>query len=163
MLEQVPGDGTVPELIEAGGVPGQGGFEVVADLAVEGRAFADEVAAVANEQLQGGPGFVPARFQQGAPGDCRAVQGGQIGIVGFVGRIDGLPILLGHERVDDPGLETSGHEGALHDAMIATGSFNGDQAIAQLVVGKGLPNLGDGRVECGTVMGHPGRGIRTRP
>ena len=51
--EQVPGDGAVPELVEAGGEAGQGGLEVVADLAVEGGALADEVAAVADEELQG--------------------------------------------------------------------------------------------------------------
>ena len=32
------GDGAVPELVEAGGEAGQGGFEVLADLAVQGRA-----------------------------------------------------------------------------------------------------------------------------
>ena len=64
VAEQVPGDGTLPELVEAGGEAGQGGFEVIADLAVEGGAFADQVAAVSDDELQGGPGFVARRFAQ---------------------------------------------------------------------------------------------------
>ncbi len=39
-------NGTFSELVEAGGEAGQGGFEVVADLAVEGGAFVDQIAAV---------------------------------------------------------------------------------------------------------------------
>jgi hypothetical protein len=42
---------------------------VVADLAVEGSALAYQVAAVADEELQGSPSFVAAGFQEGAAGD----------------------------------------------------------------------------------------------
>lgn len=38
--EQMPGNRTVPELVEAGSVAGQGCFEVVADLTVESGALA---------------------------------------------------------------------------------------------------------------------------
>ena len=69
----MPGDGAFPEFVEAGGEAGQGGFEVVADLAVEGGAFADEVAAVTDDELEGGPGFVARGFEQGATGDGGAV------------------------------------------------------------------------------------------
>jgi hypothetical protein len=41
--------------------------------------------------------------------------------------------------------------------MIAAGAFNGDQAVAELVVGEGLADLGDGGLEFRTVVGNPGR------
>src|SRR5579862_7838000 len=125
----MPGDGTFPELVEAGGVAGQGGFEVVANLAVEGGAFADEVAAMTDDELQGGPGFVARRFEQRATGDGGAMDGGQIGVVGFVAGIDGLTILLGDEGVEDARLEAGGGEGALDEAVIAAGAFDGDEAV----------------------------------
>jgi hypothetical protein len=60
-----------PELVEAGGEAWQGGFEVVADLAVQGGPLAHEVAAVADDELQGGPGRIARGFEQGrsTPGD----------------------------------------------------------------------------------------------
>ena len=133
MAEQVPGDGAVPEVVEAGGEAGQGGFEVFADLAVEGGAFADEVAAMADEQLQGRPGLVAGGFEQGEAGDGGAVDGGQVGVVGLVAGIDGLAELLGGEGMDDAGLEAGGGEGALDDAVIAAGAFDGDEAVAEVV------------------------------
>ncbi len=156
MLEQVPGDRAVPELVEAGGEAGQGGFEVFADLAVEGGAFADEVAALADEQLQGGPGFVAGGFEEGAAGDGGAVDGGQVGVVGLVAGIDGLAILLGDEGMEDARLEAGGGEGALDEAVIAAGAFDGDEAVAELVLGEGVADLGDGGVEVGTVVGDGG-------
>ena len=155
-LEQVPGDGAVPELVEAGGEAGQGGFEVVADLAVEGGAFADQVAALADEELQRGPGFVAGRFEQSAAGDGGAMDGGQVGVVGLVAGIDGLAILLGDEGMEDARLEAGGGEGALDEAVIAAGAFDGDEAVAELVVGEGVADLGDGGVEVGTVVGDGG-------
>src|SRR3954467_13948274 len=95
VAQQVPGEGAVPELVEAGGVAGQGGLEMVADLAVESRTLADEIAAMADDQLQRGPGFVTGGLKQGAAGDGGAMEGGQVGVVGLVAGIDGLAVLLG--------------------------------------------------------------------
>src|SRR5262245_33058214 len=152
MAEQVPGDGAVPELVEAGGVARQGRFEVIADLAVEGGAFADQVAAVADDELQAGPSLIAAGLLQGAAGDGSAVDGGQVGVVGLIAGIDGLAVLLGDEGVNDARLEASGGEGALHEAVIAAGAFDGHDAIAELVCGEGVPHLGNGGVEVGPVM-----------
>src|SRR5260370_1403017 len=87
VLQQVPGDRTVPELVEAGGEAGHGGLQVFADLAVEGGAFADQVAALADEQLQRGPSGVAGRFEQGAAGDSGAVNRCQVGVLGLVAGI----------------------------------------------------------------------------
>ena len=146
----------VPELIEASGEAGQGGLEVVADLAVEGGAFADEVAAVADDQLQRGPGLVAGGLEQSAAGDGGAMDGGEVGVVGLVAGIDGLAVLLGGEGVQDARLEASGGEGALHEAVIAAGAFDGDEAVVELMLGEGFADLGDGGVEVGTVVGDGG-------
>ena len=85
-------------------------------------------------QLQGGPGFVAGGFEQGEAGDGGAVDGGQVGVVGLVAGIDGLAVLLGGEGVDDAGLEAGGGEGALDEAVIAAGAFDGDEAVAEVVL-----------------------------
>src|SRR5438132_12673868 len=142
----MPGDGAVEELVEAGGEARQGGFEVVADLAVEGSAFADEVATLADEQEQGGPGFVAGGFEEGAAGDGGAVDGGQVGVVGLVAGIDGLAVLLSNKGMEDACLEAGGGEGALQEAVVAAGAFDGDESVTELVLVEGGPDLGDGGV-----------------
>ena len=143
---------TLPELVEASGEAGQGGFEVFADLAVQGGAFTDQVAAMADEQLQGGPGVVAGGFEQGEAGDGGAMHGAQVGVVGLVAGIDGLAVLLGDEGVEDAGLEAGGGEGALHEAVIAAGAFDGDEAVVELVRVEGLADLCDGGIEVGAVV-----------
>ncbi len=54
--------------------------------------------------------------------------------------------------VQDARLEASGGEGTLDEAVIAAGAFDGDEAITELVLGKGVADLGDGGVECGAVV-----------
>src|SRR5258708_33199487 len=157
IVDKVPGNGTIPQPAEAGGEAGKGGFQVIPDLTVEGRAFADEIATMADEQLQRGPRFVAGRFLQGAAGDGGAMDGIQIGIIGFVAGIDGLAILFGDEGVEDAGLEAGGGKGALNDAMIPASAFDGDEAVAELVLSEGQANLSNGGVEVGTRVGDGGR------
>src|SRR5260370_30132895 len=149
IVDKVPGNGTIPQPAEAGGEAGKGGFQVLPDLTVERRAFADEIAAMADEQLQRGPRFVAGRFLQGAAGDGGAMDGIQIGIIGFVAGIDGLAILFGDEGVEDAGLEAGGGKGALNDAMIPARAFDGDEAAASLLVGEGGAKLSDRDLERG--------------
>ena len=157
VAEQMPGDGALPEFVEAGGEARQGCFEVLANLAVEGGALADQVAAVADDELQGGPGLVAGRLEQRTACDGGAVDGVQIGVVGLVARIDGLAILLGDEGVQNARLEASTGEAALDDAVIAAGTLDGDETVAELVRGKGVSNLSDGGVQVRSVMGDVGR------
>ena len=81
-------------------------------------------------------------LRAGAAGDGGAVDGGQVGVIGLVAGIDGLAILLGDEGVEDAGLEAGGGEGALDNAVIAAGAFDGDEAVVELVAAEGLA---DGR------------------
>jgi hypothetical protein len=156
--QQVPRERALPELVEAGRVAGHGGFEVVADLTVEGRALADQVATVADEQLQRGPSLVAGGFQKRAARDGSAVDGSQVCVVSLVAGINRLAVLLGDKRMEDAGLETSGAEGALHDPVITAGAFDGDHAVADLVLLEGQPDLRDGGVEIGPVVLNHGRG-----
>ncbi len=68
-----------------------------------------------------------------------------------------MAILLGDEGMEDACLEAGGGEGALHEAVIAAGAFDGDEAIAQLVLVEGGADLGEGGVQFGPVVGD-GRG-----
>jgi hypothetical protein len=56
----------------------------------------------------------------------------------------------------DSRLETGGGEGALHEAVIAAGAFDGDEAVAELVVGEGLADVGDGGVEVVAIVSDDG-------
>src|SRR5260370_24029164 len=156
--QQVPRNGTLPELGEAGGVAGHGGFQVVANVAVEGGAFADQVAAVADDELQRGPGLVAGGFEQRATGDGRTMDGGQVGVVGFVAGIDRLAVVLGDKGMQDARLETSRGEGALHDPVIASGAFDGDHTVTDLVLVEGAPDVGDSGIKLGSVVLDHGRG-----
>jgi hypothetical protein len=152
VTEQVPRDRALPKLVEAGGETGEGRFEVVADLAVEGGVFADEITAMADEQVQGSPGLVARGFEERTAGDGGAVNSGQVGVIGLVAGIDGLAILFGGEGVEDAGLEAGGGERALHEAMITASAFDGDETIGELVIGEGLANLSNGCLEVGPVV-----------
>ena len=152
--QQVPGDGALPELVEAGRVARQGGVEVLPDLTVQRGALGDQITAVADEQLQGGPGLVPWGFQERATRDRGAVDSGQVGIISLVAGIDRLAVLLGDKRMDNARLETGGREGLLRQPVIAAGALDGDQAVAELVLREGLLDLRHGGVESGSRMRH---------
>src|SRR5262249_16706441 len=76
----------------------------------------------------------------------------------FVARINGLAVLFGDEGMEDAGLEAGSGKGPLHEAVVTTGPFDGDEAVAELVGRKSLPDLGYGGIEVGTLVGDgPGR------
>ena len=153
VAQQMPGNGTFPELVETSGVARQASFEMVANLAIEGSAFGDEVATMANDELQLGPRFVACGFEQSTTGDGGAVDGREVPVVGLVAGIDGLAVLLGNEGMENARLETGGDKSALHEAVIAARAFDGNEAIPELVVSKRPTNLRDGGIEIRTVMG----------
>ena len=157
MAQEVPGNQALEELAEAVGVARQSRFEVLADLAVERGAFADEVAALADDQLQLGPGLVAFLLLERTAGDGGAVQGSEVGVIGLDAGIDGLSVLLGDEGMKDACLEAGGREGALDETVVATGAFDGNDAVLKLVLGEGLACAGDGLVECRPVVRDRGR------
>jgi hypothetical protein len=82
--DELEGDVAVPELVEAGGIAGHGGIEVFADLAGEGGSLVDQVAAMADEELQLPPRFLGRGFEECEAVDGRALDGGEIGVAGLV-------------------------------------------------------------------------------
>jgi hypothetical protein len=54
--------------------------------------------------------------------------------------------------VNDAGVEASGGEGTLDEAMVTAGAFDDDEEITEVVVADGLAELLDGVVEGGPVM-----------
>src|SRR5581483_5082600 len=157
VAQQVPRNGAVPELVEAGGVAGQAGFEVVANLTVQSRTLADQIAAMADEQLQGRPGLVARGFQQRATRDGSPMDGREVLVVGLVARIDRLAVLLGDEGMKDTGLEARRRERALHEAVITARAFDGDHAIVEVVLLERLTDLCDGGIESRSGMSDAGR------
>src|SRR5215470_3469071 len=100
-----------------------------------------------NEQLQSGPGFVPSDFEKRTSGYGGAMQGGQILVVGFVARINGLTVLVRDKRVDDARLKIRGGKRPLHDVVITARALDGDQAVLQLMLLKGVTNLSNGGIQ----------------
>ncbi len=58
--------------------------------------------------------------------------------------------------LQDARFEAGAGEGALDEAVIASGGFDGDEAVAEVVIGEGLADLGDGSVEVDAVVGDGG-------
>jgi len=112
VAEQVPGTQAIPESTEAGGEAGEGGVEVLADLGAQGGRLADEIAAMPDQEAQGGPVLVELLFDEGEAVEGRAVDGGAVGVVGFGAGVRGLAEAAGGEGVDDARLEAGGGEGA---------------------------------------------------
>ena len=57
------------------------------------------------------------------------MHGSQIGVVGLVAGVGGLPMLLGGQRVDDPDLEARLGEGTLDGAVVASRPFDDHDLI----------------------------------
>ncbi len=68
-----------------------------------------------------------------------------------------MAILFGDKGVQDARLESRRREGALHDAMVASGALDGDEAITEIVGRHGLTHPGDCLVESLAVVRHHGR------
>src|SRR5262249_59922829 len=71
----------------------------------------------------------------------------RVGAVGLGVILGGLAVVAGDRGVDDAGVEAGGGEGMLHRAMIAAGLFDGDDEVAEVVLGDGAPEVGDGGAE----------------
>src|SRR5450759_2351491 len=54
--------------------------------------------------------------------------------------------------MEDGRLEAGGGEGALDEAVITAGAFDGDEAVKDVMFGEGVTHLGDGGVEGGPVV-----------
>ena len=91
------------------------------------------------------------------------MDGGQVGVVGLVAGIDGLAVLLGGEGMEDAGLEAGGGEGALHEAVVAAGAFDGDEAIVEVVVREACRTWATAASRSGRLWATVVGGMRTWP
>lgn len=93
-------------------------MKMFVDLAAQRNGLLDQVTAVPRQQLQTDREGIGWRFEQAEAIDSAALHGGQIGVVGLVAGVGGLPMLLGGQRVHDPDLEARLGEGTLDGAVI---------------------------------------------
>jgi len=152
VTNQMPGTISLPKVVEASGETREGGLEVLADLDAEHDRLADQLAALANEQLQGRPGFVQAVLDQSEAVDGSRVNGDEVGIVGLVTRVAWLAQPAGGEGMDDARLEARGGEGAADGVMVAAGPLDGDELVAEVMRAQRLAQVRDGGVESSAVM-----------
>jgi hypothetical protein len=131
--QQRPGNGRFPEFAEAFGESGERDLQVFADLTLEGAAFADEIPAMTNEQLQLAIGFVPVGFKQSEAIDSGAMNGGEVIVVSLTIGISGLAELLGSEGMHDTRFETSFLKSAQDEFVIPTRALDGDDQVPQVV------------------------------
>jgi hypothetical protein len=85
---------------------------------------------------------IPRRFAQSEAVDGGALDSGQVGVVGLVAGIGGEAELLGGQGMDDAGLEAGGGDGALDREVLVAGPLDGDDEIAEIVVGPSLADPG---------------------
>ena len=80
------------------------------------------------------------------------MDGDQVRVVGLVAWVAWLTESAGSKRMDDARLEAGGGEGPSDGLVIASGSFDGDELVAEVVLANGLAELADGIVEGGAVV-----------
>src|SRR5262245_56295375 len=73
----------------------------------------------------------------------------QIGVIGFVVRVSRLPIVLGGERMDQPGVEAGLAESPFDGAMIFASAFNGDDLVSNVVLLQSSSNAKDASLQVG--------------
>jgi hypothetical protein len=125
---------------------------VFADLTLQGAAFADEIPAMTNEQLQLAIGFVPVGFKQGEAIDCGAMNGGEVIVIRLTIGIAGLAELLGSEGMHDTRFQTSLLKSAEDEFVIPTRALDGDDQVTKVVLAHNVSDLRDRGGESGPVM-----------
>ena len=135
------------KIIETTCIPGQAGLDVLEDLTAEQGLLLDQVAAKAGPEQQRRVG----RVARGLP-QAEAVDRGaedprlRVGRVGLGVVVGGLAVMAGDRGVDDAGVEAGGGEGALHRAMRRAGLLEGDDRVAEILLGDGPLEVVDGGV-----------------
>jgi len=122
------------------------------DLALQGAAFAHEVAAMTNEQLQLAIRFVLFGFEEREAIDGGAMNGGEIIVVSFAVGIARLPERLGSEGMHDTRLEAGLLKSTQDKFVISTGALDSDDQITKVVLAHGVSDARDGGIESGTVV-----------
>jgi hypothetical protein len=138
----------VEHRIETACVSGQVGLDLLEDLAAEQGLLVDQVAAMAGPELQRRVGRVAGGLLQAEAVD-RGAEDPRLGVgpIGLGIVLRGLAVMAGDRGVDDAGVEAGDGEGALHRAMIAAGLLDGDDQVAEVVLGDGAAEVVDGGVE----------------
>lgn len=157
VTDEVPGAIACPQVGEVGGEAGEGGVEVLANLAAEHGRLANQFPSMSEEKLERGPSFVALGLDQGEAAHGGAMHRDEIVVVGLIARVGGLAELFGGERMNDAGFEAGGSEGALNRAMVTAGAFDRDQQIFQLMVADSLAELVERGFERRPVVGEESR------
>ena len=131
----------VEDAADGGREAGEQGVELDMDLIAEVDVLAHEVAAVAGQKPELGVDLIEHRLDQTEAIDGGTLDSGEIGVVGLVAGIGGEAELLGGQRMDDTGLEASGGGGTLERPVIVASALDGNDEIAEVMVGPSLADL----------------------
>ena len=101
------GDIALEEVGEAGVVSWHEDIQVLADLASQGDALADQVAAMPGQELELVVGRIGGGLGRPKPLTAARWMAREVGVVGLVAGVGGLAELLGGERMDDADLEAA--------------------------------------------------------
>ncbi len=128
-----------------------------AELATQGTGFDNQVAAMTDEQAQLLIVSGQFDFTQTKAVDRGAMNGGQIGVVGFVAGIGDLPELFGRERMHQADFEAGLAKGTLDGPMIVAGAFESDDDLAEAGLVLDGANGVDGGLEASLGLSELGR------
>jgi hypothetical protein len=132
------------------GVTGHGFVEDFAHLTLQGGVLVDEIAAVAAERLH-----LDVEVGERHLGQSEAERGGaklsrQIGVVGFITWIGGLPELAGGVWMDEPDVVACVlPKGTQDRSMVSAGHLDGDDEIFDLFGFDGLSEDDEGMLDHG--------------
>lgn len=86
--------------------------------------------------------------------DRRAEDGGEVSVIGFVGRVRRLAELMAGKGMNQARLPAGAAEGVLDGAMISAGLFDGDENVAKLMLLHRLSDARDAGLKIGLNVGH---------
>lgn len=113
---ELPGDRhrnpAIEHVVEALGVSWHNKMEMFVNLVSQRHRLIDQVAAMSRQQLEVDVDEIGVVLQQAEAVDGGAVNGGEIGVVGFVAGVRRLSELLGGKGVDQADLKAGLSEGA---------------------------------------------------
>ncbi len=91
--------------------------------------LSNEAAPVPGQELEANEDGIGLMLEQAKAVDGGAVDGGEVGIIGFVAGIGGLSILFRGEGVNDADLEARRGESALNRSVIAARAARRDDDV----------------------------------
>lgn len=130
-----------------GGISGETAFEVIANLALQLGPFGHQITSMSRHEMEGLIKFAEWMLDQSEAIHGGAEDGDQVMVVGLDVAMFGESIMVGCERMNKSGIESSTAEGSRGNLMVGGGHFDTDNQVQNGMGLDGLLELKCGRLK----------------